>query len=239
VTRRLAPGAFSIALLSAVSIARADPPVTTVVFGVPARTIETVRPAERPCPRAVTVERRIGGERERMSMPLLDCAGRPRDEALLALSVLARPRGLAAPAAEEMRRWREQRRDPSYVAEGIRSVHPALLDRLQRIGDAFEGRTIEIFSGQTPRAPRSSRHHHARALDLNVRGVERESVRDLALTFDQTGIGFYPDDVFIHLDVRERSAYWTAGERFEGTPDDLARIRRETDEMLRGLRIDP
>ncbi len=267
----------------------------------PARTPENVpQPAashhasgeepERSCPASITVIRRRRGRRERIRMPLLDCDGRPREEALRALSIMARPRARdEAPTDEEMRAWRESGGDPALLAEDVRRLHPGLLERLQRIGEAFAPSPIQIVSGYRPQSSAHSRHHHARALDIDVPGVAREALRDLALGFPQTGVGYYPNSVFVHVDVREEGTYWVdlsgPGERpryvrgaeppepsgptdnplaeeiedalsavresvrvptlaqpnvpepsdVDGAPD-LDRIRRETDEALRGLR---
>ncbi|MCZ7679873.1 MAG: DUF882 domain-containing protein [Sandaracinaceae bacterium] len=65
-----------------------------------------------------------------------------------------------------------------------------------------------MVSGYRPDAPSHSRHHHARALDVFVRGAPREDLRDLAVTLPQTGVGWYPNSTFVHVDVREESAYW-------------------------------
>jgi hypothetical protein len=252
--------------------ARADPPTTIVVFGVPAETLSIIdAPAAAPppvrareCPPAVTVTRRIGGGRERVHMPLLDCDGSPREEALDALSVLARPRSLEAPpSVEELRAWRESDGDPALLAEGVRRLHPGLLERLQRIAEAFAPHPIEILSGYRPDSPERSRHHHGRALDLVVSGVSREALRDLAVTFPETGVGWYPNSVFVHVDVREERAYWVdlsgPGERpryvrgaeppapaeggDEDRDDDVAtleeieRARREAMEALEAIRV--
>ena len=251
--------------------ARADPPTTVVVFGVPAETLSIVdapiaappppvRAAE--CPPAVTVTRRIAGRRERVHMPLLGCDGVPRDEALDALSVLARPRSVEAPPSEEDRRaWRESDGDPALLAEGVRRLHPGLLERLQRIGEAFAPHPIEIMSGYRPESSEHSRHHHGRALDLVVSGVSREALRDLAVTFPQTGVGWYPNSVFVHVDVREERAYWVdlsgpgerpryvrgaqppapAGggeeDRDEDLLEEIERARREAMEALQAIRV--
>lgn len=165
--------------------------------------------AERACPRAVTVVRRFGARTERVRMPLLDCEGRPREEARLALSVLARSRAVEqAPGDDELRALSERGGEGDVVSEGVRLLHPGLLERLQRVGEAFDPHPIEIVSGYRPEAPSNSRHHHARALDVVVRGASREELRDLAVTFPQTGVGWYPNSTFVHLDVREESAYW-------------------------------
>jgi hypothetical protein len=211
------------ALWGAAAPGRADPPVTTVFFGSHAPATAPSEPAPEPasepapelaaesrtCPRAVTVLRRMGGGVERVRLPLLDCDGAVRPEARRAVSLLARPRQLAeAPRPEAIRDFRDADGDPAYLVEGVRLLHPGLLERLQRIGEAFPGYPIEIVSGYRPHSPRTSRHHHARALDLRVPGIPRERVRDLAVTFPQTGVGWYPNSVFVHVDVRERAAYW-------------------------------
>ena len=167
------------------------------------------RRAEPRCPGIVTVVRRMGGHREEVRMPLLDCEGNVREEARVALSVLARPRQREdAPTSDEMRAWRDADGDPTQLAEDVALLHPGLLERAQRIADAFPDHPIEILSGYRPHSPSSSRHHHARALDLTVTGAAREDVRDFAVTLPQTGVGWYPNSVFVHVDVREREAYW-------------------------------
>ncbi|MEC7518883.1 MAG: DUF882 domain-containing protein [Myxococcota bacterium] len=153
--------------------------------------------------------RLMGGERERITLPLLDASGSPSPEALRAVSILARPRQLEAPPTEaEMAAWRDSDGDPAFLAADVRLLHPELLVRLQRIGEAFPGRPIELISGYRPHSPSTSRHHHGRALDLRVRGVDRAQLRDLAVTFPETGVGWYPNSVFVHVDVRREPAYW-------------------------------
>jgi hypothetical protein len=261
--------------------ASADPPETTVFFGVPAAeaqiiemavAVEAGEPvAEAPrgaphdaaaappsCAGRVTIERRFSGRREAIEMPLLDCDGRPREEAVRALSILARPRTVEAPpGSSEIARWRETNGDPDLLADGVRVVDAELLVRLQRIGDAFPGHTIEIVSGYRPSAPDHSRHHHARALDVAVDGVPREALRDLARSFERTGVGWYPNSTFVHIDVRDESTYWVdvsapgeapryvrdaeetaeaeTNEEVPPSADERAVIRREIQDLLRAF----
>jgi len=143
---------------------------------------------------------------EERRLVLTTCDGRPNREALDALSVLARPQGVDPPSEEELERFAE--RDGRMVAPQIPRLHPGLLTRLQSVADRFPGRRIEIISGYRPRARRTSRHRHARALDIRVQGVSRAHVSEHARTLPETGVGYYPNSLFTHIDVRERSAYW-------------------------------
>ncbi len=160
------------------------------------------------CPPAITVMRRMDSRIERIDLQLLDCEGVVSDEALIALSVLARPRSAERPSDEDIARWRTGEGDREYVASDVRVLDRALVERLARIGAAFEGHAIEIVSAYRPDSREQSRHHQGRALDLFVHDVPREAVRDLAVTFRETGVGWYPNSTFVHIDVREESTYW-------------------------------
>lgn len=186
----------------------AAPPPLPVVPSVP-ELPRASREAESRCPPAVTVVRRHRHGLEQLRMPLLACDGRPSEDAQLALSLLARARTVErAPTVEAMQAWREAEGDPELLAEGVHRIHPGLLERLQRVGETFDPSPIEIVSGYRPESAERSRHHHGRALDIVVQGVAREALRDLVATFPQTGVGWYPNSTFVHIDVREESAYW-------------------------------
>ena len=227
-----------VGLLGPAAAASADPPALTVFFtsGAPtsARSPDTARPAattrptpsppEAPaaaCPEAVTLVRTMGDGREEMSEPLLDCDRHPRDHARLMLSLLARPRDLPRPDEAALEAF-DRGTSPDRLVDGVYLFHPELLDRLQRLSDAFEGRPIEILSGYRPTAAADSRHRHGRALDLRVRGIARARVRDVLVSFDHSGVGWYPNSIFVHLDVRERTTYWVD----ESGPGEPARYVR-------------
>jgi Bacterial protein of unknown function (DUF882) len=155
---------------------------------------------------------------EESTISLTYCDGRPVPGALDTLSMLARPREVdAAPTSAEREAYakrpldrgpRSQRRQPSYLSASVMKLHPDLLLRLQAIAQHFPGKTIDIVSGHRPTARSTSRHHHGRALDLRVEGVTRERLRDFARTLEQTGVGYYPNSVFVHVDVRDDKGYW-------------------------------
>jgi hypothetical protein len=149
----------------------------------------------------VLIVRVHGRSREGQRLALTRCDGRPNRDALDPLSVLARPHGVDRPTSKDPPNGK-------HVAPRIRRLHPGLLSRLQALADRWPGRRIEIVSGYRPGARRTSRHHHGRALDLRVAGVSREDVSDFARTLDRTGVGYYPNSVFTHIDVRHREAFW-------------------------------
>lgn len=234
---RSCPWALALLVGLAPALSRADGPVTTVFF---ITGNETRNPEG--CPPAVVVERQMGGPPERVTMPLLDCDLLPREEAIRAISVLARPRTLALPSEGEIEAF-DSASHPGFVAEGVRRIHPGLIDRLQRIGERFEGHAIQIHSGYRPQSAATSRHHHGHAFDLTVDGVERERVRDVALTFEGTGVGWYPNSVFVHVDVRDESHYWVDLSR-PGEPPSYVQgavppppSAEEIDAMLQGIVI--
>ncbi|HEX2880808.1 MAG TPA: DUF882 domain-containing protein, partial [Polyangiaceae bacterium] len=53
-----------------------------------------------------------------------------------------------------------------------------------------------------------SKHPLGHAVDFSVDGVPNTALRDFLRTQARVGVGFYPNSSFIHLDVRNRSAYW-------------------------------
>ena len=159
-----------------------------------------------------------GAAHETQQVSLTFCDGRPVPAALETLSVLGRPHGLEAPTAAAIRAYarrltRRPRRgetpaDPAFVVDGVLRLEAGLVPRVAQIAAHYAGKPIELISGWRPTERVGSRHHHGRALDLRVRGVSREALRDFARSFDETGVGYYPNSVFVHVDVRERRAYW-------------------------------
>lgn len=89
-------------------------------------------------------------------------------------------------------------------------LHPRLLQNLQKVVDRFPGRRVEVVSAyRPPRGERgSSRHCKAKALDFRIQGVPNARLRDYVRTFEGSGVGYYPNSTFIHLDVRDRRAFW-------------------------------
>ncbi|MEQ9318825.1 MAG: LysM peptidoglycan-binding domain-containing protein [Polyangiaceae bacterium] len=88
-------------------------------------------------------------------------------------------------------------------------IDKRLVELLADVSDTFGGRTLRVVSGvRLGDTPEGSRHRHGRAIDFVVEGVPNEVLRDYVKTFDEVGVGFYPNSHFIHLDVREQWTYW-------------------------------
>lgn len=165
----------------------------------------------------VPLARTRGEEIEPHELSLTLCDGTPNPAALDSLSVLGRPRDVERPELAEIRAYQrlpvdrgptDRRRDPAYVTPQVMRLHAGLLERLQKVAARYPGRTIEIVSGHRPEARETSRHHHGRALDFRVKGVTRERLRDFLRPFEATGVGYYPNSSFVHMDVRDDRGYW-------------------------------
>ncbi len=126
---------------------------------------------------------------ERARIRLFDRRGRVRTSAVRRLKRLLRHRRSGA----------------------TRTPPTRLLRLLTRVSDHFGGRTIYIVSGHRPAGGHtrtSSRHVGGHAVDFRIQGVPNTTLRDFCRSLDQVGVGFYPNSSFVHLDVRDRSAYW-------------------------------
>jgi hypothetical protein len=107
-----------------------------------------------------------------------------------------------------------------------------LIRVLVSVSDHFGGRPLRIVSGyRTNSYFKDSRHKQSRAVDFSVPGVPNEVVRDYVRTFSRTGVGYYPNSSFVHLDVREYSAYWVdyarPGEAPRRSPNRMASAESE------------
>lgn len=103
-----------------------------------------------------------------------------------------------------------------------------LLTLLAQVSDAFGGRTLRVVSGyRTTSYASESKHPLGRACDFHVLGVPNSALRDFVKTFDNVGVGYYPNSTFVHLDSRDHDAYWVdyagPGEPPRSTPHRVAR----------------
>jgi len=61
---------------------------------------------------------------------------------------------------------------------------------------------------------RNSQHMQAKAIDIRVPGVQTRTLRDVALSLQGGGVGYYPVSQFVHVDVGP-VRQWTFGGRDE------------------------
>jgi uncharacterized protein YcbK (DUF882 family) len=127
---------------------------------------------------------------KRLTLRLLNRKGRVIPQSRTALSKLARDR-------------RGKKR--------YRLLHPRLVQLMQRVAEHFPGETIEVVSGYRAARRRGhlSKHNVGQALDFRVTNVSNKELYAFIKTLPRTGTGYYPNSVFVHLDVRDRSYTWT------------------------------
>ena len=91
-------------------------------------------------------------------------------------------------------------------------IHPRLISLIARVAQHFEFRTIIIYSGfraySKDQPTKESKHNVGRAIDFAVEGVSNWKVMKYCRTFSNVGVGYYPKSYFVHLDVREKDAFW-------------------------------
>jgi uncharacterized protein YcbK (DUF882 family) len=96
----------------------------------------------------------------------------------------------------------------------VRAVRAELYEQLSRFYDHFEGKRIDLVSGLRADERNSSRHFHASAMDIKIKGVSIKEMYKYAESLDGggMGVGIYPVSGFIHVDFRapgEPSYRWT------------------------------
>ncbi|MFH1131198.1 MAG: DUF882 domain-containing protein [Pseudomonadota bacterium] len=131
-----------------------------------------------------------GNSGERVSIRLYDERGYSRKEALGKLKDFLRCR----------RTGRKYR------------IHWRLVSHLYNVFRHFDGKKMIFYSGvRHPKVckARESRHITGQALDFRVEGVSNRALRDYVMSrFRKVGVGYYPSSIFVHFDVREKSAFW-------------------------------
>jgi uncharacterized protein YcbK (DUF882 family) len=96
-------------------------------------------------------------------------------------------------------------------------VEPRLVNGLQKLRDLL-GLPIKITSGyrciksnEEAGGGKNSQHLYGKAADIVVPGASLKAVLGAALMveeFEGGGIGIYPTDGFVHVDVRNGKARW-------------------------------
>jgi uncharacterized protein YcbK (DUF882 family) len=100
-------------------------------------------------------------------------------------------------------------------------IDPQLFDVLHQVQGVLGSRsTYEIISGyrcastnenlRTTRAggvAKKSLHMEGKAIDVRLKGVPLDELRDAAKSVQAGGVGYYPSDGFVHIDTG-RVRYW-------------------------------
>lgn len=182
-------------------VARLEAPALTWRFSEAWQPLALPLVVTRPCPRWKTplplTVARYAGESERL--PLFDCEGAVAPEVIDRLSVLARAPETPRPALPLPESAQAER--PGEWLPGLRLLDPRLVWVLGEIQSAFPNRRVVIMSGYRPDA-HTSNHQRGKALDLYVEGVPNEELFAVCRTLHDVGCGFYPNNVFVHFDVR-------------------------------------
>ena len=87
------------------------------------------------------------------------------------------------------------------------TMDPRLGKILQGISERFPGRRIQLYSGH--REGEKGQHGKGTAMDIGVEGVSSEDLfRYIRSNVKGGGKGYYPDQPFVHVDVRPGTAVW-------------------------------
>jgi murein DD-endopeptidase MepM/ murein hydrolase activator NlpD len=88
-------------------------------------------------------------------------------------------------------------------------ISERLIRLMVKTSDTFGGRPLRIVGGYREHSYfQDSKHPLGHAVDFSVDGIPNTVLRDFLRTQARVGVGFYPNSSFVHLDVRNRSAYW-------------------------------
>jgi uncharacterized protein YcbK (DUF882 family) len=112
-------------------------------------------------------------------------------------------------ASATLKSMEKMMRSPTGASHPIEA---RLISLLGIVSNHFGSRKIEVVSGFRPYTPTQytphSNHNHGKAVDFRIIGVPNEAVRDFCRTLKNVGCGYYPNSTFVHMDVREASAFW-------------------------------
>lgn len=140
---------------------------------------------------------------ETATFPLAKCDGTAMASSVDQLSILGRP-GSAPRPSEPIATLAKIR--GTEIAPGVHRLDPRLVERLQLVVDHFarDGQSTKIVLVSGYRPKNSGTYHSAgRALDFRIDGVKDDALVAFCKTLPDTGCGYYPNNVFVHMDVRQ------------------------------------
>lgn len=95
----------------------------------------------------------------------------------------------------------------------IHEISPQLVELVDEIQDHFGGKEIQVLSGyRSPqlnenlrrrgrKVAKHSLHMRGQAMDIRIPGVSTSELRQYALSLKKGGVGFYPRNGFVHVDI--------------------------------------
>jgi hypothetical protein len=171
----------------------------------PRRTARIAKPVEARRPLCTKPAVVVTTGTDSATFPLTKCDGTPAPSAVDELSILARPPSTPKPKAPT-----DAKNGSPDVAPGIKRLDPRLVERLDLAAEHFrrngsDPARVLLVSGYRPQSARSY-HQLGRALDFRIEGVTNEALVAFCKTLPDTGCGYYPNSLFVHMDVRDAGA---------------------------------
>jgi uncharacterized protein YcbK (DUF882 family) len=194
----------ALAIVLVPCVARAAPSARTAH---PARTARVHKAESKTEPKTcLKAPVEVVGAGESVTFSLTKCDGTAAPRAVEQLSILARPASVPKPAASLDALAKAH---GSELARDVRRLDPGLVERLELAVEHFRKATqtpkLVLVSGYRPKSSRSY-HQVGRALDVRIEGITNEALVAFCKTLPDTGCGYYPNSLFVHIDVRDHGA---------------------------------
>ncbi len=192
----------SIVVLAALAASIVSAPGTASAASARVKVHRTARVARAPHACAKAPVEVVAGT-ESATFSLARCDGSAVPAGVDQLSLLARPGSAPKPKDPLAALAKVHGAD---LAPGVRRIDARLVERLELVVDHFrkDGQPAKVLlvSGYRPRSS-GSYHSRGRALDFRVEGVDSEALVAFCKTLPDTGCGYYPKSLFVHMDARE------------------------------------
>jgi len=121
-----------------------------------------------------------------------------------------------------------------YRTDREKAIHERLAEIVARTAEAFGREQVDVISGYRakPYGAPHSKHFLGRAMDLHLPGVPAKTIAAWVWkNFRGVGVGLYPKQDFVHIDVREVDVRWIDNSR-HGESGHARYIGRAADDRL-------
>lgn len=129
--------------------------------------------------------------------------------------------------------WRENQYDPKALERLIHvlrdrrnnkkhPIDPRLFDALHRLQSTLGTKDpFQVICGYrspetnaklhkaSKKVAKNSLHLQGKAIDVNLKGVQLKELSNAARSLKVGGVGYYPKSNFVHVDIREKPAFWS------------------------------